>query len=717
MKIDTTFLRSKVARRIFLQFILCALLPFGVLAVFSMREVTQQLTKESEARLLQSTRAQGMSVYERLTLLEAEMKLIAAGRRSRADASLPAMEPILPQEMKDRFAGMEEAEPSGAAHTLFGDISVVPELSNREASWIQQGHTAISVHPGPNHSRIYMVRALDSHHPERGRLVAEINLHSLFGVAALPAHTDLCVLDASNRAIFCSAGNLPATSRQGDPKQGAILPDLLRGGKEDSYITMQWEIFLKPQFGIPKWTMVLGEPRSEVLAVLVHFKKTFPQVILLSIWLVTLLSLIQIRRSLVPLERLQEATQRMSGFNFGTPVNVTSGDEFQDLAHSFNSMADRLSRQFHLLESINQIDRAVLSSLETDTIVRTVLRRMQQIVAFDCVSISVLGSGDSGTYRSYLSCVGNEFERLVGTGRLTAEERQQLCSSPEVIFLDVRSDLPGYLAAMNLRGMKFFMVLPLIHQQKVLGTIGLGHSVLLPRSDEDVFRARQVADQVAVALSNAALIKELADLHIGTLTALARAIDAKSGWTSGHSERVTDLAVNIGRRLGLPTKDLETLHRGGLLHDIGKIGIPAAILDKPGKLNAEELQLMREHVRIGARILEPIPGFEDVLPIVLQHHEWYDGSGYPDRLAGESISLHARIFALADCYDALISARPYRPALDHTQVMEMIWKESGTHFDPEVVEAFHRLMSEEILPEESGEIMPVGVAPGGWALG
>jgi len=192
-------------------------------------------------------------------------------------------------------------------------------------------------------------------------------------------------------------------------------------------------------------------------------------------------------------------------------------------------------------------------------------------------------------------------------------------------------------------------------------------------------------DQLKIA------VEALEQLDLGTLTALARAIDAKSAWTAGHSERGTILALKIGHAMSLPAKSLEIMHRGGLLHDIGKIGTPLAVLDKPGALEPEEIQIMQDHVKIGVRILEPIPCFRDALPMVAQHHEWFDGSGYPAGLAGENISLHARVLAIADCYDAIVSDRPYRKGLPKQQALEILLQRSGTQFDPIIIEVFTRL--------------------------
>jgi len=186
-------------------------------------------------------------------------------------------------------------------------------------------------------------------------------------------------------------------------------------------------------------------------------------------------------------------------------------------------------------------------------------------------------------------------------------------------------------------------------------------------------------------------IRALEQLDIATLTAFSRAIDANSSWTAGHSERVTAVALRIAHAMGLPAKDLQIVHRGGLLHDVGKIGTPSAILDKPCKLEVWENDIMRNHVKVGFRILEPIDCFRDLLGVVAQHHEHYDGSGYPAGLAGEQISLHARIVAVADAYDALISDRPYRKGVPPGKAIEILKGKSGTQFDPKVLEAFLRV--------------------------
>jgi len=199
------------------------------------------------------------------------------------------------------------------------------------------------------------------------------------------------------------------------------------------------------------------------------------------------------------------------------------------------------------------------------------------------------------------------------------------------------------------------------------------------------------------------LVEELKDLNWSTITTLARTIDAKSPWTAGHSERVSQMSVALARVMGLSEVELERLYRGGLLHDIGKIGVPLTIIDKKGRLTDEEMAVMKSHVTIGARILEPLTALEDVLPIVLYHHERFDGKGYEAGLAGTDIPLLARILCVADSYDAMRSDRPYRTGRSPDETLEEIALCAGSQFDPDAVEAFV-----EYMASEEGELASKG---------
>jgi len=187
-------------------------------------------------------------------------------------------------------------------------------------------------------------------------------------------------------------------------------------------------------------------------------------------------------------------------------------------------------------------------------------------------------------------------------------------------------------------------------------------------------------------------LAEMNRLHLCTIEALARAIDAKDAVTHGHIRRVQQWATALARRVGETTEaDLRAVEAAAILHDVGKLAIPERILNKPGRLSAPEFERMKTHAKIGAEILSEIEFPYPVVPIVRHHHENWDGTGYPDRLAGEAIPLGARILAVVDCYDALTSDRPYRRALAAREAFAVVEERSGTMYDPAVVAAFREI--------------------------
>jgi putative nucleotidyltransferase with HDIG domain len=174
-----------------------------------------------------------------------------------------------------------------------------------------------------------------------------------------------------------------------------------------------------------------------------------------------------------------------------------------------------------------------------------------------------------------------------------------------------------------------------------------------------------------------------------TVKSLAQAVDARDKYTSGHSMRVQLISVDIGRVMRVSEKQLEALEWGGLLHDIGKIGVPDSVLNKPDLLTKEERAIMNAHPVIGANIIAPVTKLAPELPIIRHHHEWYNGSGYPDRLMGDEIPVLARILHVADAFEAMTAARPYRmKPLTGEHAMAELRKFAGIQFDPAIVDSF-----------------------------
>ena len=247
-----------------------------------------------------------------------------------------------------------------------------------------------------------------------------------------------------------------------------------------------------------------------------------------------------------------------------------------------------------------------------------------------------------------------------------------------------------------LEDMRSFVGVPLWTRQKFVGVLCLGPKKTGERfTRDDVDLLSTLGAQAALAIYNAQLYEMREQALLDTITALAHAIEAKDTYTINHCEKITGRAVALAERLGLPRTDVENIRLGSILHDVGKIGVPDAILNKPSKLTPDEYELIKEHSTIGARIVQSVGALQGVVPIVRHHQERYDGSGYPSGLRGEMIPLGARIIAVADAYGAMTEDRIYRKAPGHEIAIAELKRYAGTQFDPNIAQAFIQLLEEE----------------------
>jgi HD domain-containing protein/GAF domain-containing protein len=251
------------------------------------------------------------------------------------------------------------------------------------------------------------------------------------------------------------------------------------------------------------------------------------------------------------------------------------------------------------------------------------------------------------------------------------------------------ADFPPYVAR---SGFRSAALLPVLGKTGTIGVLS-AYYFDTDRPAENSLETLSLVNQVAsVALENANLYRQVQRSYFSTIEALASAIDAASPATHGHSKRVTQFALVLGEAIGIGQREMTTLQYGALLHDIGKLGVPTAILEKNAALSADEIAAVREHPVIGERIIAPVDFLQPARLIVRHHHERWDGQGYPDRLRGEEIPLGARIVALADFYDAMISARPYKRGMEPQEVAGEIRLEIGKRFDPDLAEIFLKMV-------------------------
>lgn len=545
MPFDTKTFNSKIAFRIFLTFVACALIPVVCLSGVFYLQITRNLEVQNTKMLGHAVKSQAKTLFDRLSLAEQELDLVA-GSGAPGPADLKDLNDRLHDRLHEKFKSIALVEGSGRVAPVLG-VSPIKylDLSADDLKHLVD-RKALIAELDVSGSRPFIIVHYSDDAATRvgGFVAAEINpdfLWSLGEIDNLPPDTGFCVLDSSGDPFYSTEPELfdmaDFLKAEAHSATSGVLEFRIAG---EPYLASYSQVFLKPRYRLPHWTLILFAARSDVLKPIETFKEGFQWIILGTFLLVVWLSIAKIRKSMVPLGELIKGVDRIARKDFRQAIRVSSNDEFEVLAFSFNEMAHKLDQSF----------------------------------------------------------------------------------------------------------------------------------------------------------------KALSEMSWGTLQALARTVDAKSAWTAGHSLRVTEWAVKVGGRLNLDSKSLEALRRASLLHDIGKVGVPSALLDKPSKLTDEESRIIQRHPALGAQIIEPIKPFREIIPMVAQHHERYDGRGYPYGYAADQIHWGARILAVVDVFDALASDRPYRRAMPIGQIFELMQAESGRQFDPDVVAGFLSLWHDQVSPSQ-----------------
>lgn len=717
MKQEFPLLRSVVARRIFGLLIICALLPVCVLTAISLAQVSSTIKKDSMDRLRHTSRNAGMAIVEGLYILETEFHSLAHTLSHATQVEIGSLDALKASGDERRLLGFTLFSRDGAVRRSLGKPCPPPVLSNGGRQHLAGGKVLLYGDPVTARSgRLFMALSHEQNLPGEGLLVVEINPDYLWTLVShtLPPETDLCVIDPLGRPLFNSSSSLPHFIPRIMAKvRGSSVGHFEWNGAGQQRLVTYWSAFLRPLYHVDSWTVVTSQSTRDAFRPIHLFGRTFLLVVVLSLLIVSYLSSILVRRNLVPLAILRQGAQQLSQGELDARVTLHSGDEFQELADTFNTMADRLQRQFLSTRETGRVVQEFLAAHDRDTIVKVALSSRDKAVHCQTMALSLMDPAVvtlAMTHRSLADASAGSPPPEVATPFSEAELECLDGARNGHLHLTGSGEFSSLLLPMVQEGAHDFYLFPFFLRETFTGLLTIGYSHLPLQIRGDLARARHIADEIAVALDNLRLVDELNQLNWGTIGALATAVDAKSPWTAGHSERVTRLSLDIGRAMGLDKQELELLHLGGLFHDIGKIAVPEVILDKPGRLTDEEFALIRTHPQAGARILAPISAYERIIPVVEQHHEWFNGEGYPHGLAGDGISLGGRILAVADVYDALISDRPYRAGWEHGRVLSHIVGRAWSQFDPLVVEALltvvasHDSVAAAAAPAESAGI-------------
>jgi HD-GYP domain-containing protein (c-di-GMP phosphodiesterase class II) len=390
-------------------------------------------------------------------------------------------------------------------------------------------------------------------------------------------------------------------------------------------------------------------------------------------------------------------------------LNISLEERIEEIEHANYTITDmasdleqknmNLGQAVERLSTIYKIGLAINSTMDIDRLFNLIVRTTTTTLKANIGYIIL--------YDSHNLCLN--VTNLIGNGKLLAPKTAIPMKESSVSTWVIKNRQPILISDINQTPQfdrysdlgyerKSLICAPLMVKDEIIGTISVVNKIDDSQFDSDEMEMLStIAAQAAIAIKNATLYDEQQQTYLNTIQALVSAIEASDSYTKGHSERVTRYSVEIGSRLNLSADRLQVLERAAILHDIGKIGIDLSLLHKEGILTPGDIKELQQHPTIGMHILEPIEFLLDVRVCIGQHHERFDGMGYPNRIKKDDQLIEARILAVADSFDAMTSDRPYRKALSLDIAINELHENAGTQFDPEIVEIFTKILSEGLF--------------------
>lgn len=347
---------------------------------------------------------------------------------------------------------------------------------------------------------------------------------------------------------------------------------------------------------------------------------------------------------------------------------------------------EELRERVRQLQVLNHVGKLLGELRSLDEVLAEILRVARDVLKFKACAV-LLPVAEGSSTLAIRAAIGYPASVMQG---VRVEENSGVTGSvfatgvPRLV--PDTHGLPDYIPGVI--GGRCEMACPLMARGRVLGVLDAEGEEVGCFSEHHFVLFSTFASQAAVAIRNAQMMERTQTIYYQTISSLADALEARDSYTRGHSERVTRLALELGRRLHLPEREMELVRQAGLLHDIGKIGVPDDVLNKNGSLDLQERSKIENHPQFGNTILGQLKFLTAASKAILHHHERYDGSGYPSGLMGQEIPVVARVISVADAWDAMTSCRPYRDAMTQEAALEEIQRASGSQFDPDVVRAF-----------------------------
>lgn len=516
--IDGTFLRSKVARRIFGQFLLLTLAPALLITMLAFYWVDGLLVAQKRNEISGLSKSVGMATFQRLSTVDDVVKSLGAeveaGARARS---------LLSQRALGKVDALAMLGADGRMQSLFGVLDGIGRpLSEGERKHLAAGRALLRRVDSAGSPRFVLVRELSASGQQR-YLAAEINSGFLWEeFSELPYRTDLCVVQPPDQMLTCSVtapkALLSAAIRDPAPDMRGVLQ--WRDGDAE-HVAGYYRLALKPAFLAPEWMVLASQPRAEAVAPYEAFLRIFAPSVVLAVLLVVALTLTQVRRNLVPLERLLDGTRRLSARQFDGRIPVEQGDEFGELAEAFNTMSSRLGSQFRALTALSEMDRALLGGAGIDAVVGMMLRRLPDIVAVDAAGVAIMDPSGQPLARAYLRESGRDTPVSQTRIVLSTGEIEELRRERDLLRLRAGDGSRNYLAGMQTLGMSAYVVLPVVWKERLAGMLVLARRTAVEVASADLVHVREFRDRLGVALSTAARDEQLyTQTHYDALTGL-----------------------------------------------------------------------------------------------------------------------------------------------------------------------------------------------------
>jgi HD-GYP domain-containing protein (c-di-GMP phosphodiesterase class II)/HAMP domain-containing protein len=704
MPIDRTKLRRRlptltVRRRLLLAFLIVALLPLAVFAYMSFRSTSDALQRQ--ARMEMGNRSEAMTATLRNEGRHGIDQVLSIGGskplvKAIAAADVLWIEKHVTAWMPEHtaFKGTQVLTLDGHIVSAGGQFAQAPSLfdlpiAEAAASTGASGWDIATVNDATYIVSAGQVMDTTAAAPSRRGIIVvgrPIDADLLADVARFTGAGQISLY--SNGLVLASDGLLLASSAREVP---STLPSDVKIGTPFT-VGSRTAVFtqLRDRAGGSQGVLRLAVDSASVAVTSATLRATGALALVTALIVALCVGLLMTTTIDRPLRRLTQAAAAMAGGDTRQHIDITSNDEIGKVADAFNTLSLHVSQEFERLS--NKVKRMSLEianlsafgeSLAQIPDIRGEMEKLTGMVADiftadyvrlyldeDFGLVEAAAHGEMGEARAAGELLA---ARAAATGEATS-------ATPHLRGGNGHSRTPADGASL--------LAVPLSLRSRVTGVLVAGTLNGLVYREEDLALLATIGAQIAIALQNAEAYTKLDTTYFQTVTALAAAMEAKDHYTAEHADTLATMTTAVGRRTGLSESEQRQLQYAAVLHDIGKIGIPGTILNKPGRLTDAEFAVMAEHTLIGERIISRIEYLRPIARLVRSAHERWDGLGYPDGLEAEDIPLGSRILLACDAYHAMTSDRPYRRALPPGQALEELRHNAGAQFDPDVVKAF-----------------------------